>query len=135
MLGNFQQSQLRIELEASQNTIRDSLLNTDQLRKWMWPQNLSADLPEKLSAGLIFTSKLGLIEIEHLVKVADDNCLQLILSKGIDGYHEWCWSDGWIQSRLEGISLLPLDLGQTYSLMRLRQHINMQQKNQDSINQ
>ncbi len=128
MLGNFQQSQLRIELEASQNIIRDSLLNTAQLRQWMWPQNLSADLPEKLSAGLVFTSKLGFVEIEHLVKVADENCLQLILSKGIDGYHEWRWSDGWIQSRLEGISLLPLDLGQTYSLMRLRQHINMMQQ-------
>ena len=123
MLGNFQQSQLRIELEASANIIRDSLINTDQLRQWMWPQSLAADLPEKLSAGLKFTSTLGFVEIEHLVKTADDNCLRLILSKGIDGYHEWCWSDGWIQSRLEGISLLPLDLGQTFSLMRLRQHI------------
>ena len=130
MLGNFQQSQLRIELEASQNIIRDSLLNTAQLRQWIWPHSLSADLPEKLSAGLVFTSKLGFVEIEYLVKVADENSLQLILSKGIDGYHEWCWSDGWVQSRLEGISLLPLDLGQAYSLMRLRQHINnIQQQN------
>ena len=131
MLGNFQQSQLRIELEASQNIIRDSILDTDQLRQWNRPQLLSADLPEKLSAGLVFTSKLGFIEIEYFVKLVDDNSVQFILSKGIDGYHEWCWSDGWIQSRLEGISFLPLDLGQTYSLMRLRQHINMnmQQKN------
>ena len=127
MLGNFQQSQLRIELEAKQNIIRDSLLNTEQLKQWIWPQALSDDLPETLSVGLKFTSKLGFIEIEHLVKVADDNCLQLILSKGIDGYYEWFWSDGWIQSRLEGISLFPLDLGQTYCLMRLRQHLNMQQ--------
>ena len=72
MLGNFQQSQLRIELEASQNTIRDSLLNTDQLRKWMWPQNLSADLPEKLSAGLVFTSKLGLLANKINVSKYDD---------------------------------------------------------------
>ncbi len=132
MLGNFQQSQLRIELEASQNIIRDSLLNTAQLRQWIWPHNLSADLPEKLSAGLVFTSKLGFVEIEYLVKVADENSLQLILSKGIDGYHEWCWSDGWVQSRLEGISLLPLDLGQAYSLMRLRQHINNMQQHNES---
>lgn len=128
MLGIFQQSQLRIELEANQNVIRDSLLNTEQLKQWIWPQTLSSDLPEKLSVGLSFTSNLGFFEIEYLVKLLDDNCLQLILSKGIDGYHEWRWSDGWIQSRLEGISLFPLDLGQTYSLMRLRQHINMQQQ-------
>lgn len=125
MLGNFQQSQLRIELEASQNIVRDSIINTDQLRQWSWPQILSADLPEKLSAGLIFTGSLAFVEIEYFVKLVDDNSVQFILSKGIDGYHEWCWSDGWIQSRLEGVSLLPLDLGQTYSLMRLRQHINM----------
>ena len=128
MLGIFQQSQLRIELEATQQIIRDSLINTEQLRQWIWPQILSPELPEKLSTGLIFTSKLGFIEIEYLVKLVDDDSLQLILSKGIDGYHEWCWSDGWIQSRLEGISLLPLDLGQTYALMRLRQHIDMRQK-------
>lgn len=123
MLGNFQQSQLRIELEAKHNAIRDSLLNTEHLKQWIWPQSLSIDLPETLSAGLTFTNKLGFIEIEYLVKEANDNCLQLILSRGIDGYHEFCWSDGWIQSRLEGISLFPLDLGQTYSLMRLRQYL------------
>ena len=61
MLGNFQQSQLRIELEAKQTIIRDSLLNTEQLKQWIWPQTLSDDLPEKLSAGLIFTSKLGFV--------------------------------------------------------------------------
>lgn len=128
MLGSFQQSQLRIELAANQKIIRDSLINTEQLRQWIWPQTLSPELPEKLSAGLIFTSKLGLVEIEYLVKLVDNDSLQLILSKGIDGYHEWRWSDGWVQSRLEGISLLPLDWGQTYGLMRLRQYINMQQK-------
>lgn len=128
MLGFFQQSQLRIELEANQNIIRDSLLNTEQLKQWIWPQTLAPDLPEKLSTGLIFTGKLGFVEIEYLVKLVDDNCLRLILSKGIDGYHEWHWSDGWIQSRLEGISLFPLDLAQTYGLMRLRQHIYTRQQ-------
>ncbi|ELS02681.1 hypothetical protein Xen7305DRAFT_00023990 [Xenococcus sp. PCC 7305] len=131
MLGNFQQSQLRIELEAKQSTIRDSLINTKQLEQWIWPQTLSANLPETLSAGLKFTSKLAFLEIEYLVKVADDNCLRLILSNGIDGYQEWCWGDGWMQSRLEGITLLPLELGQTYNLMRLRQHIEMRQNNKE----
>ena len=123
MLGNFQQSQLRIEIEADRNTIAECLLDTSQLRKWMWPQDLSANLHDTLETGTTFTSKLGLIEIEHKVETADDNCLLLLLSKGIDGYHEWYWGDGWIQSRLEGISLLPLNLGQTLSLLRLRQHL------------
>lgn len=28
--------------------------------------------------------------------------------------------EGWVQSRLEGISILPLNLGQTLNLIRLR---------------
>ena len=123
MLGTFQQSQLRIEVEADRETIADCLLNTATLRKWMWPQNLSADLPDTLKAGAIFVSKLGLVEVAHEVETADDNCLRLLLSKGIDGYHEWYWGEGWVQSRLEGISLLPLNLGQTLSLLRLRQQL------------
>lgn len=65
------------------------------------------------------------------MEVASDNCLRLLLSEGIDGYHEWYWGDGWVQSRLEGISLLPLSLGQTFSLLRLRQFLTTidEQKN------
>ena len=123
MLGNFQQSHLRIEVDASEEKIRDSLLQTKRLKTWMWPQNFSPDLPEKLSLGLTFTSYLGLVEIEHQVKILEDNSLCLLLAKGIDGYHEWYWGDGWLQSRLEGISALPLNLGQTLSLFRLRQYL------------
>ncbi len=123
MLGNFQQSNLRIEIEASQETIRDSLLKTEQLKQWLFPQTLTSELPETLELGTIFTSKLGFVEIDHKVELLNNNCLRFLLSKGIDGYHEWCWGDGWIQSRLEGISLLPLNLGQTLSLLQLRQHI------------
>jgi hypothetical protein len=129
MLGNFQQSQVRIEVDANRQTIADSLLKTTQLRQWMWPQSLSSNLPDTLNTGLTFISKLGLVEVEHQVETADDNCLRLLLSKGIDGYHEWYWGDGWIQSRLEGISLLPLNLGQTFSLLRLRQHLEVESKN------
>lgn len=124
MLGNFQQSQLRIEVEADRQTIGDCLLKTTKLRQWMWPQSLSSNLPDTLAVGVAFTSKLGLIEVEHTVETADDNCLRLLLSKGIDGYHEWYWGDGWIQSSIEGISLLPLNLGQTVSLLRLRQYLD-----------
>lgn len=130
MLGNFQQSQLRIEVDADRQTIGDCLLKTAKLRQWMWPQSLSSDLPETLKPGLIFTSRLGIVEVEHQVETTDDNCLLLTLSKGIDGYHEWYWGDGWIQSRLEGISLLPLNLGQTLSLLRLRQHLDSIKSNQ-----
>lgn len=123
MIGDFQQSHLRIELEATENTIRDSLLNTSKLRQWLSPQRFSPGLPEKLSSGLTFTSWIGFISIEHHVEIVNDRCMRLLLSQGIDGYHEWSWGDGWVQSRLEGISLLPLNLGQTLSLIRLRQFV------------
>lgn len=122
MLGKFQQSNLRIEVEAKEEDIRDSLLQSDSLRTWMWPQNFSA-LPSVLTPGTKFTSTLGFVEIEHEVESVDENCLRLLLSKGIDGYHEWSWGEGWLQSRLEGISILPLNLGQTLSLFRLRQYL------------
>ena len=132
MLGNFQQSNLRIEIEASQETIRDSLLKTEQLKQWLFPQTLTSELPETLELGTTFTSKLGFVEIDHTVELLDNNCLRFVLSKGIDGYHEWCWGDGWVQSRLEGISLLPLNLGQTFSLLQLRQHILSQEAKTNS---
>jgi len=123
MLGKFQQSHLRIELTAPATVIRESLLDTKNIRQWLWSQRLSPGLPEKLSAGLTFTSYIGLIAIDHKVEIAEDNCLRLLLSGAIDGYHEWRWGDDWVQSRLEGISYLPLNLGQTLSLLSLRQFV------------
>ncbi len=123
MLGSFQQSNLRIEVGATKEDIRDSLLESNRLKQWMWPQTF-ASLSGRLNTGDIFISSLGLVEIEHQVEIVEDNCLRLLLSKGIDGYHEWYWGDGWLQSRLEGISVLPLNLGQTFSLFRLRQYLN-----------
>ena len=122
MLGNFQQSNLRIEVNASEKTIKDSLLEGDRLKQWMWPQNF-ASLSGTLSPGDTFVSSLGLIEIDHKVETVDNQSLRLLLSKGVDGFHEWHWGDGWLQSRLEGISMLPLNLGQTFSLFRLRQYL------------
>jgi hypothetical protein len=110
MLGNFQQSNLRIEVNASEQIIKDSLLESDRLKQWMWPQNF-ASLSGKL------------VEIDHTVDLVGDHSLRLLLSKGIDGFHEWHWGDGWLQSRLEGISILPLNLGQTLGLFRLRQYL------------
>jgi hypothetical protein len=131
MLGTFQQSHLRIEVDASEEKIRDSLLQTEKLSRWMWPQHFGSALPEKLYTGLTFTSWLGFLAINHEVQVASNNCLRLLLSNGIDGYQEWYWGDGWVQSRLEGISLLPLNLGQTFSLLKLRQYLTRQQPSVD----
>ena len=128
MLGNFQQSNLRIELEASETEIRDSLLRPSQLQQWLWPQQLSSGLPEAFSQGLTFTSSLGPLAVQHHVDIAEQNCLRLLLSQGIDGFHEWYWGDGWVQSRLQGVSLLPLSLGQTASLLRLREFLAGKQK-------
>lgn len=123
MLGNFQQSQLRIEVEASETAIRDSLLRPVELQKWLWPQRLSSGMPEQLQSGFNFTSWIGPVAIQHQVQVATPICLRLLLSGGIDGFHEWYWGEGWVQSRIEGISLLPLNLSQTLGLLRLRQFL------------
>lgn len=123
MLGTFQQSHLRIEVAAPHTAIRDSLLHSQNLRRWLWPQRFSLGLPEQLHQGLTFTTWTGPVAIQHKVEVAQSNCLRLLLSQGIDGYHEWYWGEGWVQSRLEGVSLLPLNLGQTLSLLQLRQFL------------
>jgi len=123
MLGNFQSSNLRIEMSASQTAIRDSLMRPESLRQWLWPQRLSDGLPLELESGLSFTTWIGPVAIGHHVELASDNCLRMILSQGIDGFHEWMWGEGWVQSRLEGITLLPLNLGQTLSLLRLREFL------------
>jgi len=123
MLGTFQQSHLRIEVAAPHTVIRDSLLNSEQVRQWLWLQRFSEGLPEQLHQGLTFTTWTGPVAIQHQVEVAQANCLRLLLSQGIDGYHEWYWGEGWVQSRLEGVSMLPLNLCQTLSLLRLRQFL------------
>jgi hypothetical protein len=121
MLGTFQQSHLRIEVNAAAIDIQQSLLCPAQLRQWLWPQQLPTGLPDRLSSGLTFTMGFGPITVQQHVEIASANCLRLLLSRGIDGFHEWYWGDGWIQSRLEGVSLLPLNLGNTLSLWQLRQ--------------
>jgi len=51
MLGNFQQSQLRIEVEASETAIRDSLLSCASATMALAP-TLAAGMPEQLDQGL-----------------------------------------------------------------------------------
>lgn len=123
MLGNFQSSNLRIEIEASQTAIRDSLIRPDRLRQWLWFGQFSSGLPGVLESGVKFTSWVGPVAIAHEVELANSHCLRFLLSQGIDGFHEWRWGEGWVQSCLEGITLLPLNLGQTVSLLQLRQFL------------
>ncbi|MTF38468.1 hypothetical protein [Cyanobacterium aponinum] len=120
MWGKFQQSELRIEVSADEKKLKDSLLNIEQLEKWFFPLKFQDKHPNKLESGDKFTIKLGLVEVRNEVEIINSNCIRFLLSGGIDGYQEWCWGDGWIQSRLEGVSILPLNFAQTMNLLRLR---------------
>lgn len=122
MWGKFQSSQLRIEVKASAEKLKENLVNPKKLSKWFFPWQIkSNNLADSFKTGDKFTTSLGLLEINNQVEFINDNCLRIILSKGIDGYQEWSWGDGWVQSRLEGISLLPLNLAQTFNLLKFRE--------------
>lgn len=123
MFGTFQQTCLRIEVKASQEAIRAALLKPEQLCQWLWPQHFAPGLPDQLAANLTFTSSLGPLEIQHRVTEISDNHLVMLLSGGIDGFHEWYWGDHWVQARLEGVSILPLNLGQNLAMVRLQQFL------------
>jgi hypothetical protein len=121
MLGNFQHSTLRIEVSASAQEICDRLTLPAQLSQWLFPQQLKFTSNNRLIASDRFDNQIGPISIHSEVERSGDNCLRLRLSQGIDGFQEWVWGEGWVQSRLEGISLLPLNLYQTATLLRLQQ--------------
>jgi hypothetical protein len=123
MFGTFQQSTLRIELDVPATEIRACLLEPQQFRQWLWPQRFSDGIPAVLTPDTTFTSYLGPITIRHQVTAAGPQQLRLLMAGGVDGFHEWLWGDGWVQSRLEGISLLPLNLAQTTNLWRLQQFL------------
>jgi hypothetical protein len=123
MFGNFQQAQLRLEIEATAAQIAESILHPVAWRHWIGPQRFSKPLPDRLTTGTVYTSWLGPLEIEHHVQWATDRGLCLVLSGAIDGYHEWHWGDGWVQSTVEGVSILPLRLGHVTSLLRLKTYL------------
>ena len=130
MFGIYQHSELRIELAASSDNIGSSLTEPLQLQKWLWPHRVSFEKPSesrfpsgKLSVGQAFDSGFGPAKVGHCVEQLSSHSIRFLLSGSIDGFHEWQWGDGWVQSRLEGVSLLPLNLGQTLSIVRLRQHL------------
>lgn len=126
MFGTFQQTTLRVEVDAPQEIIRDSLLQPRQFTQWLWPQTFSEGLPDVLEEGITFTSYLGPLRVQHQVAEVSPQSVRLLLWEGVDGFHEWCWGNEWVQSRIEGISLLPINLGQSMNLLRLRQFLTEQ---------
>ena len=126
MFGTFQQSHLRIEVEATAAQLSRSLLQPDSFKQWLAPQSFSEPLPSLLQADTLYSSSLGPVKIDHRVVIADDTQLKMILSGAIDGFHHWQWGDGWVQSRLEGITLLPISLAHSASLVRLQQYLKAQ---------
>lgn len=126
MFGQFQQSNIRLEVKAASRTIRASLTQPDQLKQWLWMQRWEA-VPSVLTTGTEFTTYIGLIPVTHRVDAVNEQGIRFLLSQGIDGFHEWSWGDGWLQSRLEGVSLLPLNLGQTVALLSLRYFVEAQE--------
>ncbi len=126
MFGTFQQTTLRVEVEATATVIRDSLLQPRQFRQWLWPQTFSEGLPDLLEEGSIFTSYWGPVRLQHQVVNLSPQSVQFLVWEGVDGFHEWCWGDDWVQSRLEGISMLPLNLSQSVNLWRLQRFLEAQ---------
>lgn len=123
MFGTFQASAIRIEVSVAATDIQKCLVQPQHFRQWLWPQTVSSGLPEVLESGVSFTSHLGGITLYHQVDQATDHSLRLLVAGGMDGFHAWQWGDGWVQSRLEGISMLPLNLAHTAQLWRLQQFL------------
>lgn len=126
MFGTYQQSTLRVEVNAPAEVIRDSLLQPRQFKQWLWPQTFSVGLPDVLEPGTTFTSYLGPLKVQHQVTDLTPQSIRLLLWEGVDGFHEWSWGDEWVQSRIEGISVLPINLGQSLNLMRLQRFLTAQ---------
>ena len=134
MFGTYQSSSIRIEIAANAEQIASCLTEPEQLKSWLWPQQIELSKAEKgwskdnaplnkLSIGQKIESKLGPWQVTHHVEISTPSGIRFLLSGGIDGFHEWQWGEGWVQSRLEGVSLMPLNLGQTLSLLRLRAYL------------
>jgi hypothetical protein len=126
MLGNFQRSELRIEVPATPSQIRDRLLSPSALTKWLFPQQMSFSSQDLLTVGTKFQTSFGPVVVKCQVDRVNSQCLRILLSQGVDGYQEWYWGDGWVQSRLEGISLLSLNLYQTATLFRLQRSLKLE---------
>jgi hypothetical protein len=82
MFGTFQQSQLRIEIDASATLLERSLTRSAELRKWLKFQRFPNDLPEVLAVGDCYTSwAAGAVPIRHQVEQRGPQQLGLTLSQ------------------------------------------------------
>ncbi|MGD1906851.1 MAG: hypothetical protein ACFB0C_12760 [Leptolyngbyaceae cyanobacterium] len=132
MFGTFQDSAIRIEVAVAAADIQRSLVRPECFRQWLWPQTFSEGVPEVLEQGVSFTSHLGTMTLYHQVNQISDHRCRLLVAGAVDGFHEWQWGDGWVQSRLEGVSLLPLNLAHTAQLWRLQQFLQQLPANSDA---
>jgi hypothetical protein len=116
MFGTLQQSSLRIEIAASADRLRACLTQPAELQKWLKFQ--------RFPAGSKFTSYGGYaVPIQQTVEFVETDRIRFLLAQGIDGFHDWAWGDGWVQSQIEGVSLLPIGVGQSASLLLLKQYV------------
>ncbi|MEO1131148.1 MAG: hypothetical protein AAFX40_00415 [Cyanobacteria bacterium J06639_1] len=120
MLGTLQSSTVRVEIDATAAQLRHCLTDPATMARWLWPLELAEPQAPELQVGSQFTTRIGPLQFGHEVKALADGQLTLILWGGLDGWNEWLWGDGWVQLRAEGVSLLPLRLGQSVMLQRLR---------------
>ncbi|MFN3679003.1 hypothetical protein [Thermosynechococcus sp.] len=125
MLGRFQSSHLRIEVPATAEQVRDYLTQPRQLRQWLWPLQIQT-MGDRLQGGDTFTSEFLWLKLEHRVELLTAERLVLVLRQAIEGWQEWSWGDGWVQSCIEGVTPLPLELGQTFLLWRLKSALSQE---------
>ena len=89
MFGIYQQSTLRIEIDATVVQLRKSLSQADQLRQWLWPQQFSDDFKSPLQVEQSFSSYVGPIRVDHTIESLSDTSIRFLLHRGVDGFHEW----------------------------------------------
>ena len=79
MFGRMQSATVRVAVAASADRLRQSLIEAELLRQWVWPQRLDSDLPNFLTVDAQFFSHLGPIRIGHQVKSLESNRMVLTL--------------------------------------------------------
>lgn len=121
MLGTLQSSTVRVEVDATAAQLRHCLTEPATMARWLQPLELVDASAPPLEKGRQFFTRIGPLQFGHEVRELADGQLTLILWGGMDGWNEWLWGDGWVQLRVEGVSVLPLSVGQSVMLQRLRE--------------
>ncbi|MEM6446558.1 MAG: hypothetical protein AAFY57_14695 [Cyanobacteria bacterium J06642_2] len=121
MLGTLQSSTTRIEVDATAAQLRKCLTDPATISRWVQPLEVVDAAAPSLEVGSQFFTRIGPLQFGHEVTELTDGQLTLILWGGMDGWNEWLWGEGWVQLRMEGVSLLPLGLGQSVMLRRLQE--------------